>query len=326
MNGAVPFLNIVFVFLSDASYALIVGVLLAGRWMDAVVSKPRSLARILRVFIGLLVVAQLVRPWFVAASMTGSSQFLTALSAVPDVLSATRQGKLWLAGLVLILLLAATVGSRLRAAAPWLLIVFVILLAVIKAASGHPADEGDFSLTELSQLLHILGTAIWAGSVIVSGIIVLPWLARTTGPPAVWSYGSRLSTVVSWALAALLVSGVWTADRELNNSLSALWSSTWGRTLLAKVAFVLIAAGLGAMNRYKGLRYPPTPESTALLARMLRIEALMMLIVLGLSALLANTPPAMTEPFSARTENSTVGVIGRAHGSRKYAACGRQAM
>ena len=296
MSGTVSVLNIVFVFLSDASYALIVGVLLAGTWLKAVVAQPRSLARtLLQSLVGLLAVAHLVRPWFVAASMTGSSQFLTALNAVPDVLTATRQGKLWLAGLVLILLLVAGVWSRMRTAAPWLLTVLVILLAAVKAASGHPADEGDFTLTEFSQLLHILGTAIWAGAVIVSGIIVLPWLIRTTDSPVVWNYGSRLSTVVTWALAALLVSGVWTADRELNNSFSALWTSTWGKTLLAKVAFVLIAAGLGAMNRYKGLKHPPTSDSTALLARVLRAEASVMLIVLGLSALLANTPPAMAE-------------------------------
>jgi putative copper export protein len=60
-----------------------------------------------------------------------------------------------------------------------------------------------------------------------------------------------------------------------------------------KVAFVLVAAGLGAANRFKGLKQPATAESTMLLGRLLRLEAFVMTIVLALSALLANTPPAM---------------------------------
>jgi putative copper resistance protein D len=293
VTGAVQFLNIFFVFLSDASYALIVGVLLAETWMKATVAEPHSLVRPLRSLAGLLLTAHLVFPWFVAASMTGSAQFLTALNAVPDVLTATRQGKLWIAGLALIVLLIAGIASRRGTVAPWLLAALILLLAAVKAASGHPADEGDFTITEFSQFLHILGTAVWAGTVIVSGILVVPWLARTADVKTIWSYGSRLSTVVTWAVAALLVSGIWTADRELNNSLGALWTSTWGRTLLAKLTFILIALALGAMNRYKGLSNPPTIQSTTLLGRLLRTEASVMLIVLGLSALLANTPPAM---------------------------------
>lgn len=293
MNGAVQFLNILFVFLSDASYALMVGVLLAGRWTKSAAPESRALDRHLRAIVALLTVAHLVRPWFVAASMTGSSRFSTALNAIPDVLSSTRQGKLWLAGLALILLLVVTVASRLRTGAPWVLPALVVVLAGVKAASGHPADEGDFTLTEFSQLLHILGTAVWAGAVIVSGILIVPELLRVGGTVSAWNYGARLSAVVTWALAALLVSGVYTADRELNNSLSALWSSAWGRTLLVKVAFVLVAAGLGAANRFQGLKQPATAESTMLLGRLLRLEASVMTIVLALSALLANTPPAM---------------------------------
>ncbi len=169
----------------------------------------------------------------------------------------------------------------------------LLLLAAVKAASGHPADEGDFTITESSQFLHILGTSVWAGAVIVSGWIILPRIRRTATPEAIREYGIRLSALVTWALIALLASGIYTANRELNGSLGELWASEWGKVLSAKVVLVLMALTLGAVNRYKGLKGPPTAQSAALLARVLRVEAAMMAVILGLSALLANTAPSM---------------------------------
>ena len=295
MNGAIQFSNVSVVFLFDATFALVLGVLLTDAWMSSAVAQSLLIRRPLWALSGMLVAGHLLRPWFVAASMTGSSQFLTALAAVPDVLTATRQGKLWLAGLAIIIFLVAALLSWLRRTAPWLVAALLLLLAAVKAASGHPADEGDFTLVEVSQLVHVLGTSIWAGAVIVSGFTVVPYLIRTTDAAAVRRYASGLSGVVTWALVALLMSGVYTADRELKNSLSALWSSAWGRILTAKVFLVLIAVGFGATNRYKCVRKPPTAESTALLSHLLRAEAVVMLVILYLSALLANTSPAMPE-------------------------------
>jgi copper resistance protein D len=294
VTGFVSFLNILCVFLSDASYALIVGVLLATRWTETIAGSD-VLGRPLRVLVGTLTLGQFVRLWFVAAGMSGSSGFQAALGFVPDVLTSTRQGKLWLTGSALILILAGAVLSRLKKVAPWMVPAPLLLLAAVKAASGHPADEGDFTLTESSQFVHILATSVWAGAVIVSGWIVLPRIGRTTIPETIREYGMRLSAAVTWALVALLASGIYTADRELNGSLSGLWTSAWGGILLAKVAFVVTALALGAVNRYKGLKSPPTAQSVTLLARVLRAEAVVMAVILALSALLANTTPSLPE-------------------------------
>jgi putative copper export protein len=295
VNGFVWFLNIFFVFLSDASYALIIGVLLATRWTGTIAESAVPV-RPLRVLVGTLILGQFVRPWFVAASMSGSSDFRAALGFVPDVLRSTRQGKLWLIGSALILILAVVLLSRLKGVAPWMVAALLLLLAAVKAASGHPAAvAGDFMLTESSQFFHILGTSVWAGAVIVSGCIVLPRLRRTTTPEAVREYGMRLSALVTWALIALLASGIFTADRELNGSLRGLWTSGWGRILSVKIVFVLTALALGAVNRHKGLKGPPTENCAALLARVLCAEAVVMAVILGLSAALANTAPPIPE-------------------------------
>src|SRR5207247_3833820 len=95
------------------------------------------------------------------------------------------------------------------------------------------------------------------------------------------------------ALIALLVSGIFTADKELNNSLPALWTSAWGKILLIKVAFVLVALFLGSASRFLCLQRSATGKRAALLVRLLFVEAVVMLFVLCLSGLLANTAPAM---------------------------------
>jgi len=95
----------------------------------------------------------------------------------------------------------------------------------------------------------------------------------------------------------LLVSGIYTSDRELNGSLRGLWTSAWGRILVAKVTLALLALVLGALNRFT-LKRPPTAGRPALLATCLRMEATVMVLILCLSDLLANTAPPMAKDSS----------------------------
>ncbi len=306
MNGPVQVLSVLFVALSNATYALIVGVWLAGRWLGATaadraafsakVMPVRPLRRLGLASVAILVLGHLVHVWFVAASMSGRSGISEVMAVVPTILSSTRQGTLWYANSVILLaLLAATLvrSQRARTSTTWLLPVSLCLLAAIKAVSGHAADAGDFTLAEVFQFLHLLATAVWAGAVVVSGLLVVPHLVRFAEPAGLWSYGKRLSGAVTWGLLVLLLSGIYTADRELNGSLHALWTSSWGKVLVAKVTFALIALLLGALSRFKCLKRPATGGRAALMATLLRTEAVVMILILCLSSLLANTPPAM---------------------------------
>jgi putative copper resistance protein D len=308
VGGLVFLLSVLLAVLADADYVLIIGTLLAGLWLSALGTSPEHSAAVAPVFpqplrrrlllacIAVLVLVHLVHPWFLAASMSGSNRFAENLALVPTILSSTHQGKLWhINSFALTTLFAATLfaaASR-KTVVTGITIASLVLIAFAKAASGHAADQGDFTLTELSQLLHILSTAVWAGAVLISGFLVLPRLTQPTGTAALWIYGGRLSKTVTWALIALLISGIYAADRELNNSLADLWTSAWGRILLTKIAFVLIALVLGAVSRFLCLQRAATGKRAALLVRLLFTEAVVMLLVLCLSGLLANTAPAM---------------------------------
>ena len=315
MHDPVLILNILFAALSDGAYSLVVGCLLAGYWLGAAVtpehpasSVKAAPARGLRhaCFAGVvaLVVAQLVRPWFASASMSGSSSFTKNLALIPDVLSSTHQGKVWYVGSAALLALLATAiipPQQARAVTTSLFFASLLVIGCAKAASGHAANGGDFTLAEFSMLLHVLSVAVWSGAVLASGLLVLPHLAHLRDPAVFWRYGSLLSKTATWALLALLASGVYTSDRELNGTLSSLWRSGWGRILMIKGTFVLAALTLGALSRFRCLQRPSTSQRVTLMVRLVRTEAMVMICsILCLSGILANTPPAMTESRRSR--------------------------
>ena len=297
-------LSIALTIVADTAYAVIVGTLLAGRWLDvpdpapaARPLAPRELRKLLLTCVAAYIVVHLVRPWFLAASMSGSNDFRSDLAIVPTILSSTHQGKFWLINSAAIVLLLAgiwAITSNAKRAAGWVVFIALILIACTKAASGHAADDGDFTLNEFSMFLHVVATAVWSGSVLVGGFFVLPRLVRDVTHDLFWSFGGRLSSAVTWALAGLLISGIFTADRELNNTLSALWTSAWGKILIAKVSFVLIAIALGAMSRFLCLARAPESERATLMVRLMTIEAVAMVCILCLSGLLGSTAPAMS--------------------------------
>jgi putative copper resistance protein D len=284
---------------SDSAYALVIGTLLAGGWLGASSdANVRLLRRLLLSSVVVLILAHLVHPWFLAASMSGSDDFGVNLRIVPMMLSSTHQGVLWYvnsAGLAV--LLAVTLAGRVRKNTLWIAVTLVslLLIAFAKAASGHAGDEGDFGLLEVCQLLHILATGIWSGAILVSGFAIIPRLFGSDGLAALWSYAGSLSKTVTWALGVLIVSGIYASDKELNNSLAALGTSTWGKILLIKLAFVGAAVVLGAMNRMLSLQRPATEERSLLLKRLLFTEALLMGCILCLSGLLGTTAPPMSD-------------------------------
>jgi copper resistance protein D len=304
VGNPVPALNVLVTVLSDSSYAVIVGSLLATSWIEGVavsehasVRVPNFEARLARVgtmSVAVLVVCHLMRPWFVASTMSGSTHFGEAFALIPTILSSTRQGGLWAANSVaLAMLLTARLvpGKRSPVIALCIQMAALGVLAATKAASSHASEEGDVTLAEICQFVHLLATAVWAGAIIVSGLVVVPRFVAAGTTPALWNYGKRLSQFVTWALGVLVLSGLYVSWRDVHGTASALWTSSWGKILLTKGAFAGLAALLGSLTRFRCLGCPATSERAALMTNLLRSEAAVMAAILCISGLLANTNP-----------------------------------
>lgn len=173
---------------------------------------------------------------------------------LPLVLHETPFGHTWLWRPLMIVLLWAVwvVGRRPRRgkAAAALMFLLVAVIAFTRSATGHPADFGPWGFAEWVDWVHLLATAVWAGSVLIMTITIFPALPD----PRIKANAralliSQLSSVATLALIAIVITGVWSAHRYVAHWHN-LWYSSYGHILLIKIAFVLAALSLGAINRF----------------------------------------------------------------------------
>ena len=306
MGNPIPALSVLIAVLSDSSYAVVIGSSLAVFWLDAVAVSDfadgrltakfdTQLRRVWTLSAAVFVICHLVRPWFVASTMSGSTNFVEVVALVPTILSSTRQGGLWYANSAALgVLLAGRLLTRKRplAIASCIQIVAFSALAATKAASSHASEEGDFSLAEICQFLQLLATAVWSGSIIVSGLVVVPHLEAAGKIPALWSYGRRLSKFVTWALLVLVLSGLYISWRDTHGAVNVFWISSWGKILITKAAFVGLAALLGSLTRFRCIGHLANSERASVMKKLLRSEAAVMVAILFISGILANTNPS----------------------------------
>jgi copper transport protein len=114
----------------------------------------------------------------------------------------------------------------------------------------------------------------------------------------------RVSTVAAASVIALMVAGT-ALGICLVGSVSALFETTYGQLLLAKLAVFGLLLVMAAYNRYALLPALDRRSGWPVLARTARFEAAGVVAVLAVTAMLANTPPpadaarvAVPVPFS----------------------------
>jgi putative copper export protein len=174
---------------------------------------------------------------------------------LPAVISRTHLGRVWLIRIAALLLLALTLtaGRRFRDARSFLAFVLGLTLvaSMTESASGHASDKGDFSLREIMDWLHLLGTSVWGGGLLVLSLFVAPALLRPGDRSAQCIAGvaqrfSRIAAVAVATVALTALYNVWTYV----GSFEALLKAPYGRTVLAKTALFLLLINLGAFNHY----------------------------------------------------------------------------
>ena len=172
-------------------------------------------------------------------------------------------------------------------------IALALGLIACHALGGHAASDGDFTLREGIQFLHLSSIATWGGGILIAGLITIPQLSSLEGPGDIEHFGRHLSRTVTIALAIVILSGLYNSWKGLGGSLSPLLHSTWGRMLLLKISFVLIALGHGVRVRLLLRSGEPWPCSRiTIFRRWVRVEAFVMILIFVASAWLANLPPA----------------------------------
>lgn len=177
--------------------------------------------------------------------------------------------------------------------------------------SSHAAGSG--FTASVVDWVHLAGAAVWAG-----GLVPL-WLVLRAAPKGDRDVVARVlvpkfSRMAAIALGALAVTGVYSALIHIP-SVQALTVTSYGKTLLVKLALVLPAAALGAYNRFvlrPGVeRVPPDQTAQRRFLRSVSAEGALGAAILLVVAVLTITPPAaVTMPAPAAPPLVYAGLAG----------------
>jgi putative copper resistance protein D len=285
--------------LFDIGMAGLIGVSLARLWLNCGVEGESIILALRRAFLvcaALMVSTLPLQLWLLTATMVGSSSAGEVARQLMDVLMQTHAGRVLIPDFALsflLLLVSAIPSLARRRSGIFLGIAQAVTLLVFRSASGHAAADGDFTVSELVQFLHLASICAWAGGVMIAGAIVLPRLISLNRVDEITDFGRRLSRTSSVAVLFVSLSGVYNAWRGLGSSLHPLFHSQWGSLLVLKSGLVGTALALGASNWLilRGEGRLSTRDATRFASRV-RVEAAVLLAVLLVSGWLAGSPPA----------------------------------
>jgi copper transport protein len=175
-----------------------------------------------------------------------------------------------------------------------------VLAAVLRAENSHAASITELGpLPILASALHSLAVGVWMGGVAVLALTTVPMLA---GEPAAAGFARRVlrrfGVFAAAGLAIVVVSGL-VLGSGLIASIDALFFSTYGQLLIAKVALASLVALVALANaaslhprvaRALGRR-PARATAGRRLRSLVRLEAAGAFAIVAIAASLAATPP-----------------------------------
>ncbi len=208
-----------------------------------------------------------------------SSTFEPLLSYISQV----AQGASWLTTAALAGFTAVAAREADRPVGAWTALALSMLTLLPPAFTGHAATAGDHDLAASSLVIHIVSVTLWVG-----GLLALVWYAWVDGRFISLAV-RRFSPVALVCYIAIGISGVVNAVIRVH-PLDELWSTGYGRILLAKtLAFV----ALGCIGWWHRQRTIPELEQGRVHAfrRFAVWEAAIMVSTIGLAVALAQTPP-----------------------------------
>ncbi len=235
--------------------AAVIGALATGLWIipeGARESFHRRLWRLTGFGLVALTVSSLVL--LVGRTLEMSRQSLHhVFHWLPLVVRETSFGHIWMIRPVMLLgaWAAWLIGRRpARHRAAYAILLCTAVIAFTRSATGHPADQGQWTAPEWMDFVHLMAASVWAGGLFAMSVAIFPFLSQARlSTPVRLALVQRLSSVAAIALAAILVTGVLSAYHYLGG-FGPLFSTAYGHILLVKLALVAIAIALGATNRF----------------------------------------------------------------------------
>jgi len=194
-------------------------------------------------------------------------------------------------GIGLVVLAVAVVVAAIRPWRPGLMLFGLAAAGVmlLHAQAGHAGSQSPVWFNVGVQWLHLMSVGVWVGG--------LAWLLlgiRSVGPSERAGVG-RFSFIAGIALAVVAVTGVVRAIDEIGGvgAWRRLFETSFGVTLLIKVALFTGLVALGARNRYVNVpAVAQRGERVRSLRRTVGAEVALAVGIFGVTGVLTQLPPA----------------------------------
>jgi copper transport protein len=175
-----------------------------------------------------------------------------------------------------------------RAAVLWPAFVLAVALAAGTSLSGHSGSDGPWSV--FADWVHLTAALLWLG-----GLVTLAFVVWPAAPGLRRRVFLRFSRLASALVALVLGAGIYLSVARLP-AVADLWTTSYGRVLLVKLALVSLALLWGAFHHFvvrPALDRPSAEGVVARLPRSLAGESTVgMAILLAAAVLVGTTPPA----------------------------------
>ena len=162
-------------------------------------------------------------------------------------------------------------------------------LAVTPGLAGH-AGTGT-RLAVIADTGHVLAASMWVGG--LATVVTALRLAGTERRDLARVLWPRFSTAALASVGVLVVAGVIGSLKNVD-ALSELWSTKYGKLLLAKIGIALVLIGVGVVNRraVRRLRARGSDAGEGVLRRSTVAELVLMAGAIAVTSVLINQPPA----------------------------------
>ena len=185
--------------------------------------------------------------------------------------------------------LLALIGALIAAAA----------LLVIPGLAGHAGQNSPAAVSLALDWTHLVAGSLWLGGLIA--ITLLAW--RTPAGARLAVLGPvvpRFSRVALWSVIVLIASGVGSALVHLP-TLASLWQTSYGKTILVKIAILIVAMLVAAINNRRSVPRLKAAlarddagagrEAIGLLRRTVGVEIVLVTAIVLVAMVLTSLPP-----------------------------------
>lgn len=207
--------------------------------------------RVATIALLLLIGANILWLLFQAGQASGREFALPWDVTVSKVLFTTRFGALWLGRMALALALVWLVMQAQTPKTRWMAFIAGLLLLLTISLGSHAAAQPKPFLPLLSDWIHLAAASVWVGGLIhfVVGLNAVRSLQAGDSTRLTAVLIPRFSALALISVALLVLTGLIASILQVG-TFGDLTGTTYGRTLLFKLALILPMLMLGAMNLF----------------------------------------------------------------------------